>query len=95
MSLELIKQRVSLYLYNMRLLESQKQEIMADFSQLNIQQAILPADDKKQPLKENSSINWGREELMAYFDKRKKMMKEKEWMESTILPSSPETFKPF
>lgn len=78
MSLELIKQRVSLYLYNMRLLESQKQEIMADFSQLNIQQAILPADDKKQPLKENSSINWGREELMAYFDKRKKMMKEKE-----------------
>lgn len=95
MSLELIKQRVSLYLYNMRLLESQKHEIMADFSQLNIQQAILPADDKKQPLKENSSINWGREELMAYFDKRKKMMKEKEWMESTILPSSPETFKPF
>lgn len=93
MSLELIKQRVSLYLYNMRLLESQKHEIMADFSQLNIQQAILPADDKKQPLKENSSINWGREELMAYFDKRKKM-KEKEWTESTILPSSPETFKP-
>lgn len=31
MSLELIKQRVSLYLYNMRLLESQKHEIMADF----------------------------------------------------------------
>ena len=77
MSLEVIKQRVSLYLYNMRLLEDKKQEVMADFSQLNIQQAILPADDKKAQLKENSSINWGREELMAYFDKRKKMMKEK------------------
>lgn len=94
MSLKLIKQRVSLYLYNMRLLESQKHEIMADFSQLNIQQAILPADDKKQPLKENSSINWGREELMEYFGRRKKI-KGKEWTESTILPSSPETFKPF
>lgn len=77
MSLELIKQRVSLYLYNMRLLESQKHEIMADFSQLNIQQSILPDDDKKQPLKENSSINWKMGKLMGYFEKRKKM-KEKE-----------------
>lgn len=50
---------------------------MADFSQLNIQQSILPDDDKKQPLKENSSINWKMGKLMGYFEKRKKM-KEKE-----------------
>lgn len=93
MSLEVIKQRVSLYLYNMRLLEDKKQEVMADFAQLNIQQMILPADDKKAPLKENSTINWSREELMDYFNKVK--TSKGHWgSDSTILPRSPETFKP-
>lgn len=62
---------------------------MPEYSTLNIAQSILPSDDKKYPLKENSTINWNREMLMEYFESVRKM---KGSGDSQILPSSPETF---
>ena len=65
-----------------------KFEIMPEYSALNISQSILPSDDKKYPLKENSTINWNRKMLMEYFESVRKM----KGGDSQILPSSPETF---
>ena len=62
---------------------------MPEYSALNISQLILPSDDKKYPLKENSTINWNRKMLMEYFESVRKM---KGSGDSQILPSSPETF---
>lgn len=62
---------------------------MPEYSTLNISQSILPSDDKKHPLKENSTINWNRKMLMEYFESVRKM---KGSGDSQILPSSPETF---
>ena len=62
---------------------------MPEYSTLNISQSILPSDDKKYPLKENSTINWNRKMLMEYFESVRKM---KGSGDSQILPSSPETF---
>lgn len=62
---------------------------MPEYSALNISQSILPSDDKKYPLKENSTINWNRKMLMEYFESVRKM---KGSRDSQILPSSPETF---
>lgn len=62
---------------------------MPEYSTLNISQSILPSDDKKYPLKENSTINWNRKMLMEYFESVRKM---KGSGGSQILPSSPETF---
>lgn len=62
---------------------------MPEYSALNISQSILPSDDKKYPLKENSTINWNRKMLMEYFESVRKM---KGSGDSQILPSSPETF---
>ena len=46
---------------------------MPEYSALNISQSILPSDDKKYPLKENSTINWNRKMLMEYFESVRKM----------------------
>lgn len=62
---------------------------MPEYSALNISQSILPSDDKKYPLKENSTINWNRKMLMEYFESVRKM---KGSGDSQILPSSSETF---
>lgn len=62
---------------------------MSDYSATNITQSISPSDDKKYPLKENSTINWDMDMLMRYFEGMKKM---KGSGDSQILPSSPETF---
>lgn len=62
---------------------------MPEYYALNISQSILPSDDKKYPLKENSTINWNRKMLMEYFESVRKM---KGSGDSQILPSSPETF---
>lgn len=62
---------------------------MPEYSTLNISQSILPSDDKKYSLKENSTINWNRKMLMEYFESVRKM---KGSGDSQILPSSPETF---
>lgn len=62
---------------------------MPEYSALNISQSILPSDDKKYPLKENSTINWNRKMLMEYFESVRKM---KGSGDSQIPPSSPETF---
>lgn len=62
---------------------------MPEYSTLNISQSILPSDDKKYPLKENSTINWNRKMLMEYFESVRKM---KGSGDSQILPSSSETF---
>ena len=62
---------------------------MPEYSTLNISQSVLPSDDKKYPLKENSTINWNRKMLMEYFESVRKM---KGSGDSQILPSSPETF---
>lgn len=62
---------------------------MPEYSALNISQSILPSDDKKYPLKENSTINWNRKMLMEYFESVRKV---KGSGEPKILPSSPETF---
>ena len=59
---------------------------MPEYSALNISQSILPSDDKKYPLKENSTINWNRKMLMEYFESVRKVK------DRQILPSSPETF---
>ena len=50
-----------------------KFEIMPEYSTLNISQSILPSDDKKYPLKENSTINWNRKMLMEYFESVRKI----------------------
>lgn len=63
---------------------------MPEYSVLNISQSILPSDDKKYPLKENSTINWNRKMLMEYFESVRKMKGGSR--DSQILPSSPETF---
>jgi hypothetical protein len=63
---------------------------MPEYSALNISQSILPSDDKKYPLKENSTINWNRKMLMEYFESVRKM--KGSGGDSQILPSSPETF---
>ena len=63
---------------------------MPEYSALNISQSILPSDDKKYPLKENSTINWNRKMLMEYFESVRKMKGARE--DRQILPSSPETF---
>lgn len=62
---------------------------MSEYSATNITQSVLPSDDKKYPLKENSTINWNRDMLMRYFEGVKKM---KGSWDRQILPSSPETF---
>ena len=36
-------------------------------------QSILPSDDRKYPLKENSTINWNRDVLMRYFESVRKI----------------------
>lgn len=46
---------------------------MPEYSTLNVSQSILPSDDKKYPLKENSTINWNRKMLMEYFESVRKM----------------------
>ena len=61
---------------------------MPEYSTLNISQSILPSDDKKYPLKENSTINWNRRMLMEYFEGVRKM----KGRGSQIFPSSPEIF---
>lgn len=63
---------------------------MSEYSALNISQSILPSDDKKYPLKENSTINWNMDMLMRYFESVKKMKGARG--DGQILPSSPETF---
>lgn len=63
---------------------------MPEYSALNISQSILPSDDKKYPLKENSTINWNRKMLMEYFESVRKMKGTRGARQ--ILPSSPETF---
>ena len=63
---------------------------MPEYSALNISQSILPSDDKKYPLKENSTINWNMDMLMRYFESVKKMKGARG--DRQILPSSPETF---
>lgn len=68
-------------------------QIMLEYSTLNISQSILPSDDKKYPLKENSTINWNRKMLMEYFESVRKMKGNWGSWGSQILPSSPETFK--
>lgn len=73
-----------MYILNLKL------ENMSEYSATNITQSILPSDDKKYPLKENSTINWNRDMLMRYFEDVKKMKGARGG--SQILPSSPETF---
>lgn len=63
---------------------------MPEYSTLNISQSILPSDDKKYPLKENSTINWNRKMLMEYFESVRKLKGSSRGRQ--ILPSSPETF---
>lgn len=63
---------------------------MSEYSATNITQSVLPSDDKKYPLKENSTINWNMDMLMRYFEGVKKMKGARGG--SQILPSSPETF---
>jgi hypothetical protein len=63
---------------------------MSEYSATNITQSVLPSDDKKYPLKENSTINWNMDMLMRYFESVKKMKGARE--DRQILPSSPETF---
>lgn len=63
---------------------------MLEYSATNITQSVLPSDDKKYPLKENSTINWNRDMLMRYFEGVKKM--KGSGTVKSILPSSPETF---
>ena len=63
---------------------------MPEYSTLNISQSVLPSDDKKYPLKENSTINWNRKMLMEYFESVRKMKGAREARQ--VLPSSPETF---
>ena len=46
---------------------------MPEYSTLNISQSILPSDDKKYPLKENSTINWNKKMLMEYFESVRKI----------------------
>lgn len=64
---------------------------MPEYSAINITQLILPSDDRKYPLRENSTLDWDRETLMRYFEGLKK----NERAENPILPSSPETFTHF
>ena len=63
---------------------------MSEYSATNITQSVLPSDDKKYPLKENSTINWNMDMLMRYFESVKKMKGAREGR--ITLPSSPETF---
>ena len=63
---------------------------MSEYSATNITQSVLPSDDKKYPLKENSTINWNMDILMRYFESVKQMKGAEEKKET--LPSSPETF---
>ena len=63
---------------------------MPEYSTLNISQSILPSDDKKYPLKENSTINWNRKMLMEYFESVRKLKGARG--DRQVLPSSPETF---
>lgn len=63
---------------------------MSEYSATNITQSVLPSDDKKYPLKENSTINWNMDMLMRYFESVKKLKGAREGR--TILPSSPEIF---
>lgn len=67
-----------------------KLENMSEYSATNITQSVLPSDDKKYPLKENSTINWNRKMLVEYFESVKKMKGARGDIE--LLPSSPETF---
>lgn len=67
-----------------------KLENMSEYSTTNITQSVLPSDDKKYPLKENSTINWNMKMLMRYFESVKKMKGAKN--PKKPLPSSPETF---
>lgn len=63
---------------------------MSEYSATNITQSVLPSDDKKYPLKDNSTINWNMDMLMRYFESVKKMKGARGVKQ--ILPSSPETF---
>lgn len=63
---------------------------MSEYSAINITQSVLPSDDKKYPLKENSTINWNMKMLMEYFEGVKKLKGVRR--DRDILPSSPETF---
>lgn len=63
---------------------------MSEYSATNITQSVLPSDDKKYPLKENSTINWNRKMLMEYFESVRKLKGSGEGRQP--LPSSPETF---
>lgn len=62
---------------------------MSNYSATNITQSVLPSDDKKYPLKENSTINWNMDMLMRYFESVKKM---KGATAPKPLPSSPDIF---
>ena len=61
---------------------------MSEYSATNITQSVLPSDDRKYPLKENSTINWNMAMLMRYFESVKKLKGARE----PTFPSSPETF---
>lgn len=61
---------------------------MSNYSATNITQSVLPSDDKKYPLKENSTINWNMDMLMRYFESVKKM----KGATAKPLPSSPDIF---
>lgn len=61
---------------------------MSNYSATNITQSVLPSDDKKYPLKENSTINWNMDMLMRYFESVKKM----KGATPKPLPSSPDIF---
>ena len=63
---------------------------MSEYSATNITQSVLPSDDKKYPLKENSTINWNMNMLMRYFEGVKKIKGARRCKQP--LPSSPETF---
>lgn len=63
---------------------------MSEYSTPNITQSVLPSDDKKYPLKENSTINWNMDTLMRYFEGVKKLKGARR--AKLILPSSPDTF---
>ena len=63
---------------------------MSEYSTANITQSVLPSDDRKYPLKENSTINWNMDTLMKYFESVKKLKGDLD--QKITLPSSPETF---
>ena len=66
------------------------QNKMPYYSPLNLREQIAVDYDKKYLRSENITINWTREELCEFLERR---MKKKEGFDSPILPSSPEIFQ--